>query len=324
MRGVGRVAGLWLLAAAVCPAFCQQTAAKPPQNDGASVVKEPQNGGAVAVKSRQSSGGATGNGAAGLPDAPNPQQSAAEQQKEPGKVMVGPANCVSEAYTATNPEAATEALVFAKPCRHRENPFDRFLSTSEPEPMTPRQKLVLAGRDFIDPENGASIAFFSALDVATDAHGSYGPGMHGFGYEFGVSLSQDAMGETFGTFAVPSLMHQDPHYHRMPGAGVWPRMGHVLMATLVMQSDEGRPMANYGNLISTPLCEEMFNLYVPGLRTNLPSTAARVGVDLATDPISNAITEFVPDVARRINVREVVLQRIVRSFARQTGTTYNF
>jgi hypothetical protein len=252
-----------------------------------------------------------------LPENPSPQP-----EKE--RILVGPANCVSEAYTATNPEAAAEARVFAKPCRSRENPFDRFLSTGEPQPLTPRQKLILAGKDVKDPANIASIAFFAALDIATDAHGAYGPGMQGFGNEFGVSMSQDVTGEFFQTFVIPSLVHQDPHYHRMPGAPFWPRVGHMLVAIVVMQNDDGRPMPNYANLIGTPLCEGIFNLYVPGLQTNVKATAERVGFDFASDPINNVVTEFVPDVAKRINVHQVLLQRIVHAYAHGGGPNDNF
>ena len=44
------------------------------------------------------------------------------------------------------------------------------------------------------------------------------PGLKGFGKNVGVSLLQDATGQFFGAFAIPSLVHQDPHYHRMPHA----------------------------------------------------------------------------------------------------------
>ena len=41
-------------------------------------------------------------------------------------------------------------------------------------------------------------------------------GLKGFAKYSGVSITEDMTGEFFGTFLVPSLMHQDPHYHREP------------------------------------------------------------------------------------------------------------
>jgi hypothetical protein len=36
---------------------------------------------------------------------------------------------------------------------------------------------------------------------------------------------------------------------------------------------------------------------------------------LATDPIGNAITEFVPDLARHVNVQVVLVQRVINRIA---------
>ncbi|HEY0307483.1 MAG TPA: hypothetical protein VGB94_04940, partial [Acidobacteriaceae bacterium] len=235
------------------------------------------------------------------------------------------ANCVSSAYAATNPEAATGALVDSKPCTKTENPFNRFLSTSEPLPMTPKQKLLLAERNLTDKFNLLTIAANSAIYIGSNAHNPYGPGMHGYGYNVGVSLSQDATGEFVNTFLVPSLFHQDPHYHRMPRAPLMHRMVHVVMSAVVMQSDYGRPMFNYTAFVGFPINAEISNLYVPGVQTNLKATGVRVGVALATIPIGNAIAEFVPDLARHVNLHVIFVQRIINQIARDDGTSeFNF
>jgi hypothetical protein len=40
---------------------------------------------------------------------------------------------------------------------------------------------------------------------------------------------------------------------------------------------------------------------------------------LATDPIGNLITEFVPDLARHVNVHVVFVQRVIDQVAREEG-----
>ena len=61
------------------------------------------------------------------------------------------------------------------------------------------------------------------------------------------------------------------------------------------------------------------NLYVPGRQTNLPASAARYGISLATAPIDNFITEFLPDVARHLHIRVVLIQRIINHVAKTNG-----
>jgi hypothetical protein len=63
----------------------------------------------------------------------------------------------------------------------------------------------------------------------------------------------------------------------------------------------------------------MGNLYVPGRKNSFGASTARIATSLATDPIGNAITEFVPDLARRINFQVVIVQRLINRVAIAEG-----
>jgi hypothetical protein len=196
------------------------------------------------------------------------------------------------------------------------NWYARFLDGPQVKPMTPKEKAWLAVRDVADPFNAVTIAGSSAIAVAANSHSAYGPGMTGFGRYVGVSYSQDLTGEFFGTFLIPSIVHQDPHYHRMPTATIKRRIAHCLYQVLWTQGDNGKGMVNYADLVGFAIDDEIGNLYVPGQRTNLPSSAERYGISLATAPIENFVNEFLPDVARKIHVRVVLIQQIINQVAR--------
>jgi len=193
--------------------------------------------------------------------------------------------------------------------------FARFLNSSTPLPLTPRQKFILAARNVSDPFNLLTIGWVSAFSVASDSHNSDGPGFRGFTKNAGVSLSQDMTGEFFSTFLIPSLAHQDPHYHRMPNLSTRRRILHVLDEVVVAQSDEGVPMFNYATVVGTICTNSLGNVYVPGRKHSFGASAARISTSLATNPIGNAITEFVPDLARHINIQVVIVQRIINRVA---------
>lgn len=197
--------------------------------------------------------------------------------------------------------------------------FNRFLDSSAPLPLTARQKAILAARNVIDPGNLATIAGLSALTIAADSHTADGPGFPGFAKNAGVSLSQDMTGEFFSTFLIPSLAHQDPHYHRMPNLSVSRRILHVLDAVVIAQSDQGVPMFNYATVVGTICTNSLGNVYVPGRKHSFGASAARISTSLATDPIGNAITEFVPDLARHVNIQVVIVQRIINRVAIAEG-----
>jgi len=197
--------------------------------------------------------------------------------------------------------------------------YARFLDGPQVKPMTPKEKAWLAMRNVGDPFNAATILATSAITIGIDSHSVYGPGLLGFGALVGVNLTQDITGEFFGTFLIPSIAHQDPHYHRMPNATVKRRIAHCLYQIAWTQGDNGRGMVNYADLGGFAIDDAIGNLYVPGRATNLPSSAERYGVGLATAPIDNFVTEFVPDIARRIHVRVVLIQQIINQVARSGG-----
>jgi hypothetical protein len=195
------------------------------------------------------------------------------------------------------------------------NWYARFLDGPQVKPMTPKEKAWLAVRNVGDPFNGVTILGSSAIAVGSNSHSPYGPGMTGFGRYVGVSYTQDMTGEFFGTFLIPSIVHQDPHYHRVPTASMKRRIAHALYQVVWTQGDNGRGMVNYADLVGFAIDDEIGNLYVPGRKTDLPSSASRYGTALATAPIDNFVSEFLPDIARHIHVQIVVIQRIINQVA---------
>ena len=195
----------------------------------------------------------------------------------------------------------------------------RFENGPQVKPLTPMEKGWLATKNVIDPFNVITILGEAGISVAADSHSAYGPGFPGWGRNVGVSFTEDMTGEFFGTFLIPSIVHQDPHYHRMPTASYKHRIFHAVYQVVWTQGDNGKGMLNYANLVGFGIDDEIANLYVPGRETNASASAERYGIGLATAPIDNFITEFLPDVAKRIHVQVVVVQRIINMVASKDG-----
>ena len=206
-------------------------------------------------------------------------------------------------------------------CRFRPCPkplidwYMRFENGPQVKPLTPLEKGWLATRNLIDPFNLLTIVGTAGITIAADSHSAYGPGFPGFGRYVGVTFTEDMTGEFFSTFLIPSITHQDPHYHRMPKASYPRRIAHAIAQVVWTQGDDGKGMWNYGNLVGFAITDEIGNLYVPGRRTNAGATAQRYVIGLATAPIDNFITEFLPDVAKHVHIQVVVVQRIINQIA---------
>lgn len=239
-----------------------------------------------------------------LPEAPRPQLPAAP-------ILGTEATC--------EPGASTYAD--ARMCCGSAVRFDAPSFYLVPPPLTPGGKLKLAWRQFIDPFNMLTVAGEAAITTASDPHSAYGPGMKGFAKYAGVSASQGAVANFFGIFLIPSLAHQDPRYFRQPNLRVSQRVKHVFFAVAVGNADEGQPMFNYAQVFGTIATSLVGNAYVPGRRTSPQASAARIAVALATIPIGNAVAEFLPDVARHININVVLVQKVINRIAITRQTT---
>jgi hypothetical protein len=88
---------------------------------------------------------------------------------------------------------------------------------------------------------------------------------------------------------------------------------------VVSQHDDGSLMPNYATLINYPLSAEISNLYVPDIGTNASSTAKRVLVGYATDPIGPLVAEFLPDFAKRVHIHIIFAQQILNRIALGSG-----
>lgn len=257
-----------------------------------------------------------------LPDAPSVlltrQQDVVVLAKESLKASDrGGASCTLRHAMLPISSRSSTIMPVPVPCSELVDPYQRFLDTDLVVPLTVKQKGYLAIHNLTDPANLLTIVALSGFTIAIDSDTAYGPGLKGFGKNTGVSLLQDATGEFFGAFLIPSLTHQDPRYFRMPHASIPRRIGHAVGHTFIANHDDGTLMPNYANLFGYPISAELSNLYVPGIHADPASTIARIATGLATDPANNLITEFLPDVARHISVRIIFVQRILNQVASQ-------
>jgi hypothetical protein len=134
-------------------------------------------------------------------------------------------------------------------------------------------------------------------------------------HKFAADGAQGMTGEFLGTFLIPSIVHQDPHNHRMPQASIKRRIAHVLYQVVWTQGDDGKGMVNYADLVGFGIDDEVANLYVPGRDTNARASAERYSAALALAPTENAITEFLPDIGRSLHLRVVLIQQIINQVA---------
>lgn len=215
--------------------------------------------------------------------------------------------------------ACTEGAPLHSCCDPDRDIFGNYLKQDAIHIYSPGELGRIAIRGVIDPFNLLTIGGTSFLSVVTDSHSLYGPGVKGWAKLSGVTLTEDMTGEFVGTFLIPAIDHQDPHYHRMPNASLRRRILHCAYQPFWTTSDTGKGMVNYSTIAGSIIDEAVDVTYVPYQEVGWGPGAERIASGWASTPIGNFVTEFLPDVASHVNFKVVFIQRIVNRVALEDG-----
>jgi hypothetical protein len=257
-----------------------------------------------------------------LPDAPQSQTS---PNKTDPPSTANQKKCAPSSKSAQGPGGVTGAdpdKAASVPCRQKfdfEYPFGK--PPGHGQRLTSMDKLRIAASNVVDPFNLLTIGATAAISVGSNPQSHYGPGIPGFAKNAGTLLTEDMSGAFFSTFLLPSIAKQDPRYYRMPNASIPRRIGNVLIQPVWSRGDNGGHMPNYGMLIGVPLTVALANVYVPGRRRGAGTTAETSAIAVATAPIDNIVDEFLPDVAKRVSIHIVLIQRIVNHLTLTEGSS---
>jgi hypothetical protein len=162
-------------------------------------------------------------------------------------------------------------------------------------PLTPKQKLVLASEESIDPltliESGTKAGFYQV----TGFRRKFGTGGAGYAREFGVSVADGAFRNVFGDFVFASILHEDPRYFREGEGGFKGRLEYALSRTFITRSDAGQDVFNWSGVLGSAAAAGVANLYYPRQYRTPAQTVYNVGWFLLGDGANNVIQEFLPD-----------------------------
>jgi hypothetical protein len=258
-----------------------------------------------------------------LPDAPSTVL-LAENQSASRSAQASQSVAANQSASVSLPDCPKSALVgtilflprnYPARCQ-QQDPLQFIVDPGPVKPLTSEQKGILAVRADLDPFGLITLVGFSGISIAANSHSAYGPGFKGWGRLIGYGFIENTTSNFFGIYAIPSLTHEDPRYHRMDDHHpIGRRIAHAIIHTYVSQHDDGSLMPNYGTLLEYPISSEIASIYVPGATTNQTQQMKDVAIGIVTNPVSDILAEFLPDVAKRIHVHIIFVQAIINRVA---------
>lgn len=172
-------------------------------------------------------------------------------------------------------------------------------STSEFEPLTPRQKFGVAFDDSFDPTAFLVAGVFAGTSMAQNQYRSFGQGAAGFGKYYGGAFADQAIGNMMTEALLPIALHQDPRYFTKGRGGFFKRTGYAISREVITRNDDGRNHFNTSELLGNAIAAGISNAYYPAADRSFGNTFNKWGQQIGLDTGFNIMKEFWPDIRRK-------------------------
>lgn len=169
--------------------------------------------------------------------------------------------------------------------------------SSEYQPISPKQKLIIATKDSFDYPLVILAMAYAGLYQLDNNHPQFGQGVAGYARRLGTSYADQAIGNYMTEGFMPILLHEDPRYFRLAEGPKMHRTLYALSRIFVTRTDSGGTTFNYAEVVGNGIGAGIGLAYYSDDR-NVSGFMENWGTALATDATSQVLKEFWPDVKR--------------------------
>ncbi|MGC2195527.1 MAG: hypothetical protein WA628_12690 [Terriglobales bacterium] len=178
----------------------------------------------------------------------------------------------------------------------------RFGTTDRQDapPLTPRGKFKLFARSAFDPVTVFIAAAQAGVSQADNQFAGYGQGAEGYGKRFGAAFADQVSSGFFSNFLYPTMFKHDPRYFRLGHGKFAHRFGYSLIQEVVCHTDSGGRAFNVSNVLGAFSSGGLSNAYYPSGDRGFELTMSRSALAVAYGAAGNLLSEFWPDIQRRL------------------------
>jgi hypothetical protein len=165
---------------------------------------------------------------------------------------------------------------------------------------TLKEKFNIAKQNTFDWPNYFLNAGF-AIQNQVAQNGFTGPGFGKTFAEYYARAWADNMIGNYTTQAfLPSILGEDPRYYRMGEGPMLKRTWHAVSQVAITKGTNGRNRVHLSELAGNAGVVAVTSLYYPSDNNGFGSSATRWGLTLGNDAMANLLTEFLPDISRKL------------------------
>ena len=121
-----------------------------------------------------------------------------------------------------------------------------------------------------------------------------------------ASLSIKPSANLFGTFAIASVMHEDPRFYVRKGLSFGQTVKYSAVRMAITRSDSGKPVVDYAGLLGPLAGEFLANTYFPEGNRDVSDALIRYAVDLGWKFGGNLLRQYWPSINRKLRLAPLV------------------
>jgi len=174
------------------------------------------------------------------------------------------------------------------------------------EPLSVREKYVLAWHQTVDFSAHFGNAFQAALQQASNGQPHYGQGWGAYAQRFGAAEADQVTSAFFIFGFLPHVLHEDPRYFRKAHGSAWSRIRYAATRTVITRTDAGTPTFNTPQVLGQLLQQGISTSYYPQQDRSASGVFSDWGINLAYNSAYNILKEYYPDFLRVVFHRHKV------------------
>jgi hypothetical protein len=170
------------------------------------------------------------------------------------------------------------------------------------KPLTPKQKFYLAANNTVSGFNLIGTAAAAGISQARDTYPGYGQGAEGYFKRWGAGLAFSASNEMIGTFAIASLLHEDPRYFVQNSGKFGQSVKYAVSRVVVCRMDDGSTGVNWADILGPLGAAGLQNTYLPEPNRTVGTTFENYGISLAITAGTNLLREYWPHINKKLGL----------------------
>ena len=167
-------------------------------------------------------------------------------------------------------------------------------------PLSVKGKFVLAAQDSFDYSAFLVAGVFTGISYGRDSYPELHQGAAGFGRYYWRAFADQAVGNYFTEFLLPSALHEDPRYYTRFHGGFFSRTGYAVTRLFITRTDSGGSTFNFSEIIGNGAGAGVSNLYYPSQERTWTKTGQKWASQVALDGIFNVLKEFWPNIRHSV------------------------